>query len=148
MSYIRKALTIFLKINQALWQFICWLRDLRDAWAWLSLFRPLGLPPTCPWPRTPRQPPGPSGLDPAVLQWGWSPASHSPAQPWALPSWAHPWANIPAEPQLVPVPREVPSTQGWSCPAPGWSGGTALAILPHSAPSSLFLWEQLALTVS
>lgn len=52
-----------------------------------------GLPPPCPWPRSPCQPPGPSAPAPSTLRQGWSPA---PALPGHESCWARP--------------------DGWGCP--------------------------------
>lgn len=61
----------------------------------------------------------------------------------------NPWANGPAWPLTIPVPREVPDAWGWSCPwcslaaLPGMMGG---CWLPGSAlmepRESLVLWPQ------
>lgn len=57
----------------------------------------------------------------------------------------HQQADIPAWPQPVPVPREVPSAQCWgcslTCSVPGWGGGTgpvcqALPWPPRGTPQT------------
>lgn len=64
---------------------------------------PLGLPPSCPQPRSSCQPLGPSPPAPAMPQQGPSPAPHSPALlSCGIPlNWAHLWA------QPVSIPRQV-----------------------------------------
>lgn len=90
----------------------------------------LGLPPACPRPRIPCQPPELSG--PAMPQQGHSPAPHRPALPQAPPRQAH----IPAQAQPIPVPRQGPDAQGWGRPRVpllpcSWLGlGRALAGRP------------------
>lgn len=72
----------------------------------------LSCPPTLPWPGTP---PGPSTLAPAMTQQSWPPAFHSPARPWAPPSWVH----ILAWPWSMPTPTEALGAWGWGsslCP--------------------------------
>lgn len=70
---------------------------------WLS---PLRLPPSCPQPRTSRQPLGPSSPAPPMSQKGQSPAPHSPA----LPNHGVPlnWAPCGLMSQPVSISRQVP----------------------------------------
>lgn len=76
-------------------------------------------------------PPGPSDPAPAMMQWGQSPAPHRPA----LRSHGRHWAGPRSHP--IPVPREMPDTQGWGCLAPHWDDGTG----PGWWGSALLCWE-------
>lgn len=57
------------------------------------------------------------------------------------PTSLDPPANVPAQPQPIPIPREVSDTQGLAlclliCPAPGWGGrmGPGCQALPWGTP--------------
>lgn len=73
---------------------------------------------------------------PETLQQGQSPATHSPTQPWALPSQAHPHSHVSAQPLLVPtepsghlrvVSDPASPHQAWPrSPSEGWCLGLAL----------------------
>lgn len=88
-------------------------------------------PPRCLHPAHGPEPLGTSAPAPAAPQQGWVLSPHSPAWPWALLSQAYPWADTPAWPCPVPVPRGLsPLPPGRSCSWLGWWD----ALLPHGDP--------------
>jgi len=109
--------------------------------------------PDCPYPPPglphPAHDPGPHVTPGAVSPcprdastWlGFRSPQPCPAQPWALPSCAHPQDHIPAWPWLFSISREVPDAQGWGCPGAlqlpcSWLGlwnGTDCQALPRWA---------------
>lgn len=102
-----------------------------------GLTAPSWLPPVLPF------------LPTARLQQALSPAPHSPAWPWALPSWAHLQAHIPSQPwhglvhrlglSLVPWPA-LPQWDGPCPPGPASPQGAPMALREppaHAASTTL-----------
>jgi len=89
--------------------------------------QPPGLPPPCPWPRSPCQPLW--AISSCFSDDTAGPASSfpqpRPAQPWVLLRQVHSQAQVPAQTQPPSIPRDLPDA--WvclSCPTPGWGDGT------------------------